>query len=100
VAVRVAEVAAQLAPVVDRCGEEVGAAGAPVGVDLTDVRHADVEEAADAVGILRRLERDRGFVVRRAAPDVDDDPAVGERHDRRLALANGLAPQHLGVEAP
>src|SRR5436190_7045636 len=45
VPVRVAEVAADLTSVVHRRGEELGTAGAPVGVDSLDVRHTDVEEA-------------------------------------------------------
>jgi hypothetical protein len=32
--------------------------------------------------------------------DVDDDPAVGERDDRRLAIERHLAVEHVGVEAP
>lgn len=41
------------------------------------------------------FERDRGFVVRGAAAGVDHDPAVGQRHDRRLAIHQLLATEHL-----
>src|SRR5882762_3271140 len=85
VAVRVAEVAAGFLPAVDWGCEEVGATLAPGLVGGLDVCDADVQEAADAIGIAGRLEGDAWLVVSRSAADVDDDPAVRERDDRRLA---------------
>src|SRR3954453_1356640 len=100
VPVRIAHVAADLGAPVLRRREELGPARAPLLVHGLDVGHADVEEAADPIRVPRRLERDGGLVLRGAAADVDDDPAVGERHERRLALADRLTAEHAGVEAP
>jgi len=98
VAVGVAHVAAQLDSSVGRWREELGAASAPFPIRGVDVGNSDVEETADAVGVLRGLEGDSGFVVSGSAADVDDDPAVGERDERGLARADGLAAEHVGVE--
>src|SRR5207244_12658236 len=99
VAVWVAEVAAGFLPVVDWGCEEVGASLAPGLVDGLDVGDADVQEAAHAIGILWRLENDARLVVRRPAADVDDDPAVRERDDRRLAGENDRAAEDVAVGA-
>jgi hypothetical protein len=64
-----------------------------------DVGDADVEEAADPVGVAGRLERHRRLVVGWPSAGVDDDPAVGERDDRRLAVFQYLPAEHAGVEA-
>jgi len=45
-----------------------------------------------------RLERDRGLVVGRSATDVDDDPAVGERHVGRFTRADEPAAEDICVE--
>src|SRR5690348_3145070 len=98
-AVGVAHVTADLSAAVDRQREEVGAAFAPGVVGAVDVGDANVEEAGDAVGVLWRLECDGRLVVCRAAANVDDDPAVGERDDRRLPLEQNLSSENVGVEA-
>jgi hypothetical protein len=98
-AVRVAHVAADLSAAVDRRRQEVGAAFAPGAVRAVDVGDANVEEAVDAVWVLWRLECDGRLVVCRAAADVDDDPAVGERNDRRFPVEQYLAAEDAGVEA-
>jgi hypothetical protein len=59
----------------------------------------DVEEAADVVGVAWRLERHRRLVIGGWPADVDDDPAVRERDDRRLPLPQHVAAEHAGVEA-
>src|SRR5579872_3731220 len=100
VTVGVTQVAADLRATIDRFGEELRALGRPVGVYGGDVGNTDIQERADPVRIVRGLERDRGFVVRGAAAGVDDDPAVGQRHDRRLAIHQRLATENLGVEGP
>src|SRR5688500_18858355 len=99
VPIRIADVAADLASTVLWWREELGSARAPLGVDRLDVRHADVQEAARTVRVGGCLERDRRLVLGRPAADVDDDPAVGERDERRLASQDGLAAEHLGIEA-
>src|ERR671923_151504 len=99
VPVRIAEIAADLGAAVLRRREELRSAGAPVGIDLLDVRDADVEKAAHPIQVGRRLERDRRLVVSWPATDIDDDPTVRQRYERRLALLYGLAPEHLRVEA-
>src|SRR4029077_20087513 len=76
VPVGVAGVAADLASMVLRRREELGAAPAPVRVGLLHVRDADVEEAAHPVWVRRGLERDGWLVVGRPPADVDDDPPV------------------------
>jgi hypothetical protein len=99
VAVRIADIAADLGLMLSWRRQELGPARAPLGVDGLDVRDPDVEEAADPVGIGWRLEGDGRLVVGGTATDVDDDPAVGERDERRLARLDGFAAEHLGVEA-
>src|SRR5215207_7168560 len=76
--VGIAEVAADLGAAVLGRGEESGAAGGPGLVHRLDVGDPDVEEGADAVGVGRGLQDDRGLVVGGTAADVDDDPAVGQ----------------------
>src|SRR5690348_16428494 len=100
VAVRVADVAADLTAAVDRRGQKLGPAPAPRFVYGVDVGDPDIEKGADPVKIGRRLERYRWFVVRRSAADVDDDPPVRQGDDRGLALEHGFASEDLGVETP
>src|SRR5205807_4178059 len=97
-AVRVADVAADLVLVLLGRREELSPARAPFGVHGLDIRHADVEKATDAIGVGGRLERDGWLVIRRTAADIDDDPAVGERDKRRLAGPHGLAAEHVRIE--
>src|ERR687892_745158 len=70
VTVGIAYVATDLGSAVLRRRQEFGPASAPVSVDRLDVCDAD----------------------------VDDHPAVRERDNRRLALEDGLAAEHLGIE--
>src|SRR5262249_54645501 len=102
-AVRIADIAAHLSLVLLRRRQELGTPRAPPGVHSLDVRNADIEEAADSVWVGRRLERDGRLVVRGTSSDVDDDPAVGQRHVRHLitCLAGDdcLAAEYFGIEA-
>jgi hypothetical protein len=59
VTVGIADVAAFLVLVLFRRGQELRAPGAPFGVHGLDVLDPDIEEAADPVGIARRLQNDR-----------------------------------------
>src|SRR6266699_2526166 len=49
-------------------------------------------------GSRGRLEGDGWLVVCGSAADVDDDPAVRERDDRRLAGENDIAAEDVAVE--
>src|SRR5262245_31698295 len=100
VTVRVTDVTADFCRVLLRLREKVRASRPPLLVHRLDVCHANVEEAAGPIRIRRYLERDGRLVVRRTATDVDDDPAVREGNDRRLALSHRLTAEYLGVEAP
>jgi hypothetical protein len=91
VAVRIADIAADFGFTRDRWREKLGAPRAPVLVHRLDVRNSDIEEAADPIWVTGRLQDDGRLVVGRAAADVDDDPAVGERDVCRLTSADGLA---------
>jgi len=96
--VRVPDVRTDLAPVILRLRKELGALGRPFGVDLLDVRDTDVEESAGTVGVGWRREGHGWLVVCRAAPDVEDQPGVGDLHDDWVALDQNLAVEDLLVE--
>jgi hypothetical protein len=102
VAVGITDVAAGLVLVLFRRGQELGAPGAPLGVHGLNVLDPDVEEAADPVGVARRLQGDGRLVVGGTAPDVDDDPGIGQRDVGQPAGTGEGHPaaQYLGVEAP
>ena len=102
VAVRVADVAALLVLVLFRRGQELSPPGAPFGVHGLDVFDPDIEEAADPVGITRRLQDDRRLVVGRSSAGIDDDPGVGQRDiGQPSGAGEGLpAAEYFGVEAP
>src|SRR4029078_6112816 len=76
VTIGIADVATDLVLVLLRRRQELRAAGAPLCVHGVDVCDPDVEEAADLVRMVRRLERDRGLVLRRSSAVVDDLEAV------------------------
>ena len=100
VAVGVADVAALLVRVLLRRRQELRAPGVPFGVHGVDVLDPDIEEAADPVGVARRLQDDRRLVVGRPSAAVDDDPAVGQRDIDRISGKGHPAAEYLGVEAP
>src|SRR4030088_161949 len=98
VAVGVADVCADLAAVVFGLGEEIGSSGRPDLRCRGDVRDADVGEGADLVGVGRRGEGDRGFVVGRAAAVVEDEPRVRYLQDDWIALEQDFPAEHGLVE--
>src|ERR1700733_9740134 len=63
--VGIADVAALLELVLFRRRQEFSTPGAPFDVHGLDVFDPDIKEAADPVGITRRLQDDRGLVVGR-----------------------------------
>src|SRR5712692_7876181 len=76
VPVRVAHITADLAATVDRRGQKLRSAGAPLLIDGADVGDADVQEARGVIWIRGRHERHGGLVVCGASADTDGDPAV------------------------
>jgi hypothetical protein len=74
--VGIADVAALLELVLFRRRQEFSTPGAPFAVHGLDVFNPDIKEAADPVGITRRLQDDRQLVVGRSAAAIDDDPAL------------------------
>jgi hypothetical protein len=75
--VGIANVATLLVLVLFRRRQEMSTPGAPFGVHRVDVFDPDIKEAADPVGITRRLQDDRGLIVGRAPAGIDDYLAVG-----------------------
>jgi hypothetical protein len=63
VTIGISDVATNLELVLLRRRKELRPPTAPFGVHGMDVRHPDIEEAADAVGVAWRLKGDRGLVV-------------------------------------
>src|SRR5882672_9501672 len=96
--IRVPDIRTDLAPVILGLREELGALGRPFGVDLLDVRDTDVEESAGTVGVWWRREGHGGLVVGRAAPDVEDQPGVGDLHDDWVALEKNLPVEERLIE--
>src|ERR1700730_15671906 len=52
-----------------------------------NIGNPDIHEAADCIGVGRDAERDRWFVRRRTAPDIDNEPGVRDLEVPRRALA-------------
>src|SRR6202042_2720562 len=77
VTVGIADVATDLVLMLFRRRQELSTPAAPFGVHGSDVSDPDIKEAADPVGITRRLQGDRRLIVGRGSADIDDDPAVG-----------------------
>ena len=98
VTIRVADVGADLAAVILGLGQELGALRRPLRVGRGDVGHPDVDECAGTVRVSRRRERHRGLVIGRAAARIEDEPAVGDLHDDRVAFHHHLRPEHRAVE--
>src|SRR5713101_4565299 len=98
VAVGVSNVRADLASMILRLGEELGALRRPFLVGLGNVGDANVEECARAVGVRRRSESHGGLVVRRTATDIEDQPGVRNLHDDRVALEENLAVEQRSIE--
>src|SRR3984957_21267893 len=100
--VGIADVATDLVLVLFRRRQELSTPGAPFRVHGLDVFDSDIEEAADPVGIARRLQGDLRLVVGRTSPDIDNDPSVGKCDIRQPSGAGEGDPtaEHFGVEAP
>src|ERR1700737_4556988 len=71
VPVGVAHVTADLAATVDRRGQKLRSAGAPLLIDGTDVGDTDVQEARGVIWIRGRHERHGWLVVCGSSGDTD-----------------------------
>src|SRR6266478_1123559 len=100
VAIRVTDVGADLAAVILWLGEELRALGQPLLVHPGDIRDADVEERARAVGVGRRRQCDRRFVVSWTAANIEDEPRIGDLHDHRVTFHDNLPIEQRSVELP
>src|SRR6266567_378722 len=98
VAVGIPDIRADLASMVLRLGEELGALCRPFLVGLFDVSHANVEKGACAVGVGWRRQSDGGLVVRRTPAHIEYQPCVRDPHDHRVALEENLPVEQRLIE--
>src|ERR1700730_19470789 len=97
VPVRVAHVTADLAATVDRRGQKLRSAGAPLLINYAAGGDTDVQEARGVIWIRGRHERHGRLVVVGASGDTDGDPAVRQGDNREFALKHRLAAEHFRV---
>jgi hypothetical protein len=88
IAVRVTHVAANLHTVVLWLGQEFGPSASPLLVRGPDVRDTNVQKAGNLIRVLRGTKRHVWFIVRWAATDVHNQPAIGNLDDGGFAAAN------------
>src|SRR5579872_3277651 len=95
VAIRIADVAANLAVLGDRRSEELSSPAFPQLIASLNIRDAEIHEAGDVIRV-RDTERHRRLVRRRAAADIQNHPDIGELQvGRRVAVTHG---QNAGAE--
>src|SRR5271154_2374218 len=75
ITVRIADVAARLAVLGDRLGDEVGSSTFPQLVASLNIRNADIHKAVDVIRV-GDAERYRRFIRGRAATDVQNHPNI------------------------
>src|SRR5260370_8798918 len=97
---RVEEVGGDVGGVVLWLGEELRALGRPLLVHPGDIRYADVEERARAVGVGRRRQCNRRFVVSWTAANIEDEPRIGDLHDHRVTFYENLCIEQRSIELP
>ena len=98
IAVGVTHVAANLHPVVLWLGQEFGSSASPLLVRVLDVCNTNIEKARNLIGVLRGTKRNSGFIIRWAATDIHNQPAIGELDDGRLAAANNVASENAHIK--
>jgi hypothetical protein len=76
VAIRIANVAARLAVLGLRLGDELGSSTSPKLITGLNICNADIHKAADCIGVGGDAERYRWFVGCRTASRVDQEPSV------------------------
>src|ERR1700722_17548687 len=86
VAVGIANVAARLTVLRYRLRDELCTSTLPQVVASSNVRNADVHEAADLVGVGEDAERDRRLVRGGPATDVDGEPRIRDLDVPRRTL--------------
>ena len=87
VAVRIADIAANLAVLRDRRSDELGSSTFPQFVARLNVGDAEIHEAVDVIRV-RDTQRYRRLIRGRAAPNVQDHPDIRElKVARRVAVA-------------
>src|SRR6202044_4211010 len=87
VAVGIANVAACLAVLRYRFRDELGTSTLPQVVAGSNIRNADVHEAADLVRVGEDAEGDRRLVRGGPATDVDEEPRIRDLDVPRRTLA-------------
>src|SRR5215469_2189798 len=87
VAVRIANVAANLAILGDRLGDELGSAAFPQFVARLNIRNAEIHKAIDVIGV-GDAERYRRLIRSRPTADVQNHPYIRKlKVRRRVAVA-------------
>src|SRR6266851_10503707 len=94
IVIRVTHVAADLRAMVLWLGEEVGPFAAPLLVRGSDVCHTNIQEAGNLIQTLRDAQSDGRFIVGWAAPDVQDQPTIGNVDDGGFTAADNRASQN------
>src|SRR5208337_1749539 len=87
ITIRIANVAADVTVLVLWFGDKLGPSISPEFIASLNIRNADIQEAADGIGVGGDAKRYRGFVGCRTAPDVDNEPRVRDLDVPRRAAA-------------
>src|SRR5271154_3366543 len=87
ITVRIADVAARLAVLGDRLGDELGSSTFPKFITSFNIRNANIHKAADLIRVSEDAKRYRWLVGGRSASDVDKQPRIRDLNVPRRALA-------------
>src|SRR6266487_2845640 len=98
IAVRVTHVAANLSSVVLWLGKEFGPSRSPLLIRGPDVGDTNIQEAGNLIRVLRGTKRHGGFIVRWAATDVHNQPAIGKLDDGGFAAAHNGASENAHIK--
>src|SRR5277367_6504233 len=89
VAVRIADVAANLAVLGDRRGNELGSSTFPQFIARLNIRNPEIHKAVDVIRV-GDAERDRRLIRGRPASDVQNHPDIRQlKVRRRVAVTHG-----------
>ncbi len=81
-------------------GQEFGPSPSPLLVAAPDVRDTHIQEAGKLVRVLRGMKRHVWFIVRGAAPDIQNQPAIGNLEDGGFAAANNVTSENARIKPP